>query len=382
MGKILCFSAVLLFFAVGVESFMNEGDVINYRLPNDTIPIHYDVDIFARIGSEDDAFNGTVKITLKVIEDTKSIVLHARQLTVDFVRILDEAKVIDCTADYSEGNTTEFLTITPENELCLPKGKELILEIVYKGNFRRDIEGFYVTAYTSTDGEERWLAGTQFESTNARQAFPCYDEPAKKATFNFSLTHGKTFNAIFNTEPIGEPVPIEGTELVTTFFKQTPPMSTYIIAFIISDLAYSEIVFRGLKQRIYSRPSPTKGHEDLALITSALMIYALDEYFQIEFQSMVSIAKLDQIAIPKDGIDAVENWGLVAYAEKNLLYRGPSAQAHINFLDLMGHEGVHQWFGNYVSVEWWTYLWLKEALAHYYSNFMNDKVCSVTPYPH
>lgn len=395
MSKIFGLGAVFFLLALGVESktlkfpplfegkallenpnlrLETRADPINYRLPNQTVPVHYDVEIYTKVHLKEEKFNGTVKISIKVVEDTKNVVLHARQLTVDSARILDGITPIDCSADYPTENPTEFLTITPKDGRTLTKGKELVVEIKYNGKLRTDNGGFYRSTYKKANGEEVWLATTQFESTDARHAFPCYDEPAKRATFQFAFTHGKAYNAICDTETIGAPVPV-GNDMVKTSFKSTTPMSTYITAFIISDFEHTEAEFRGLRQRVYSRPN-TKQHQEFALSTATLVIAALDDYFGVEFKSMLPDGKLDQVAVPDFAAGAMENWGLTTYREEYLLYENgrSTAQTETNIANIIGHEDVHQWFGDYVCVEWWTYLWLKESFAQYYSYVSNDKV--------
>lgn len=347
----------------------------NYRLPNQTIPMRYDVEISTKVHLKDDAFSGIVKIYIKVLEDTKSVVLHSRNLTINSAKIIDWTDVIECSTEYPSENPTEFLTITPKDGRTLFLGEELILEINYNGKLRQDNGGFYRSTYTNAAGEEVWLATTQFESTDARHAFPCYDEPAKKATFQFSFIHGKDYSAISNTEPLNDPIAIDGTDLVKTSFNPTALMSTYLTAFIISDFVHTETVFRGLTQRVYSRPN-TKNHQEFALTTAALVIAALDDYFEIEFKSMLRNDKLYQVAIPDFAAGAMENWGLTTYREEYLLLENgkSNVQTETNIANILGHEDVHQWFGDYVSVEWWTYLWLKESFAQYYSYVSNDKV--------
>ncbi|KAL5284041.1 hypothetical protein ACFFRR_006360 [Megaselia abdita] len=396
MNNILGLSALFLLLAVGVESktlkypplfegksllenpnlrLETKADSINYRLPNETIPIHYDVHLTTRVHSKEEDFSGVVKISINVLADTKSVVLHARELTIDSAQITDNAKVIPCDAVYPTENPTEFLTITPKDGQILTKGKQLVVEITYHGKLRKDNGGFYLSTYKSENGEERWLATTQFESTDARHAFPCYDEPAKRATFSFAFTHGKNYNAICDTDPIGEPEVITGTDMVKTTFKQTTPMSTYITAFIISDFEFTEIFFRGLRQRVYSRPN-TKDHQEFALVSASQIIASLDDYFGVEFKDMLPQAKLDQVAVPDFAAGAMENWGLTTYREEYLLYENgkSTAQTQTNIANILGHEDVHQWFGDYVCVEWWTYLWLKESFAQYYSYVSNDNV--------
>lgn len=364
------------FSVISVESFLlgNSSATINYRLPNNTIPIHYDVDIFTRVHLKEAAFNGTVRIRIKLLEYTKTIVLHARQLAIESAMIIDGFRIVKCIADYPLENPTEFLILRTSGSQYLTKGKEVIVEIKYKGNLTEDNKGFFRSSYEAADGTEKWLALTQFESTNARHAFPCYDEPAKRATFTFSFTHGKSYNVISNTKPIGDPVPINNTDLVKTTFTPTPSMSTYITAFIISDLVHNETTFRGLKQRVYSRPNTTHLRQ-LALNAAPLVIETLDEYFEIKFKTMLQERKLDHVAAP-GFYHAMENWGSIIYNEDLLLYENdkPNIETETLIVNIISHEDVHQWFGDYVSIEWWTYVWLKESFAQYYSYIAMDKV--------
>lgn len=400
MNKILGLSLVCVLLAIGAESrglkippLFEErtllenpnqrtetvfAEHIEYRLPNDTIPTHYDVEITTNVHLKQREFTGIVKINIDVVKATKTIVVHARNLTVDSVKILDGTNVIDCEFDYSSNRTvnpTEFLTITTKNDVTLALGKKLVVEIHYNSKLRTDGGGFYLSTYKTSDGEERWLATTQFESTDARHAFPCYDEPAKRATFKFAFKHGKNYNAICDTIPIGNPEPIANTDLVKTTFETTTKMSTYITAFIISDFVWTEAEFRGLKQRVYSRPG-TATHQEFALTSATQIIAALDDYFGVNFKDMLPSSKLYQVAVPDFNAGAMENWGLTTYREEYLLYENgkSTVQTKTNIANILGHEDVHQWFGDYVAVEWWTYLWLKESFAQYYSYVSNDIV--------
>lgn len=400
MNKILGLSAVFLLLAAGgVQSKslkfppLFEGrsllenpnlrvepkaEVLDYRLPNETIPLHYDVHILTKVHEKNETFEGTVKIEIQVLDKTENITLHVRQLTVTKVYLLDNGKTIECdiNSDYnSKENVREFLVITPKNYVLEPKTTTLQVVIEYHGKLRKDNGGFYLSTYKGEDGQEKWLATTQFESTDARHAFPCYDEPAKRATFTFSFTHGEKYNAICDTIPEGEPTPVAGTDLVITKFKKTSKMSTYITAFIISDFVWTEGELRGLKQRVYSRPN-TKHHQEFALTSAMQIIAALDDYFGVEYKTMLPEGKLYQVAVPDFAAGAMENWGLTTYREEYLLYEeGKSTvQTKTNIANILGHEDVHQWFGDYVAIDWWGFLWLKESFAQYYSYVSNDIV--------
>ncbi|XP_059217370.1 aminopeptidase N [Stomoxys calcitrans] len=202
------------------------------------------------------------------------------------------------------------------------------------------------------------LAATQFESTNARHAFPCYDEPAKRATFSVTINHNPTYTALSNM-PKNEAESSNGK----TVFQSTTNMPTYLIAFIVSDFKYSEGTFYGLKQRVYSRPG-SEDEQEWGLLSGMLITQRLADYYGIDFM----LPKLDQAAIPNKG-GAMENWGMATYAENYMLYNKENSTIYTqtNIANIIGHEICHQWFGDYVTVEWWTYLWLKEGFAELFS---------------
>lgn len=157
MNKFLFLTAVLLFLVIGTEARRPKfppffrgnrlkrlqsryfDEATNYRLPNNTIPIHYDVHILTRVDSKDTSFHGSVKITVKVIEDTKNVVLHSRQLDITSAMIWDGSTEIEC--NYSQETKTDFLTITPSNNQTLTKGKQIVVEIMYNGELRDDMGG-------------------------------------------------------------------------------------------------------------------------------------------------------------------------------------------------------------------------------------------------
>lgn len=214
------------------------------------------------------------------------------------------------------------------------------------------------------------MATTQFESTDARHGFPCFDEPSKRATFKISIQHNKEYNAISNM-PVESLTPVSGTDDVLTVFQTTLNMPTYLIAFIVSDFVYTEGTLNNLKQRIYSRPG-TENEQEWALVSGMLITQRLAEYYGIPYQ----FPKLDQVAVPDFAAGAMENWGLVTYREEYLLYhpQRSTINTKTNIANIIAHEYCHQWFGNQVAIAWWTYLWLKEGFATLFSYQATDDV--------
>ncbi|XP_054081469.1 aminopeptidase N-like isoform X1 [Zeugodacus cucurbitae] len=335
--------------------------VLDYRLPNATEPVHYDVELTTNVHNGTKSFQGTVNIVIKVVEDTKAIVLHKRQIDILKATILntDVASAVAQPLNVAFEDAREFLTLTPANQnVVFNKGSNWNLTISYAGELRTDNGGFYLSTYTDILGKERYLATTQFESTDARHAFPCYDEPAKRATFSIVLNHDPSLNAISNM-PLDETLSKPGYSV----FEKTVIMPTYLVAFIVSDLEYTEGVLNGRPQRIYTRPG-TEQDQEFALVSGLLLLHRLEEYYRVRF----TLPKIYQVGVPDFAAGAMENWGLATYREAYMLYNANSTtNTQTGIATTIAHEYCHQWFGNLVAVKWWTYLWLKEGFATLFS---------------
>ncbi|XP_036342053.1 aminopeptidase N-like [Rhagoletis pomonella] len=336
--------------------------VLDYRLPNTTEPVHYDVEVTTNVHNGTTAFNGTVKIQINVNEDTRIIVLHARQLS-NFTATISNASVTGGQVqalNISYEEEREFLSLTPTNQsLTFNKGSSWLLTIAYQGELRTDNGGFYLSTYDDDNGTERYIATTQFESTDARHAFPCYDEPAKRATFSIVINHDPSYNAISNM-PLDE----EASRPGYSVFQKTVNMPTYLVAFIVSDFEYSEGVLYSRPQRVYTRPGTVSGQE-FGLVSGLLLLQRLIEYYDVDF----ALPKMYQVGVPDFAAGAMENWGLVTYREEYIIYNKNTSttSTQTNIATIIAHEYCHQWFGNLVAIKWWTYLWLKEGFATLFS---------------
>ncbi|XP_030370583.1 aminopeptidase N [Scaptodrosophila lebanonensis] len=338
----------------------------NYRLPNETVPIHYSIELTTSVHNGETPFSGKVIITLEVVEDTDHIVVHARQLREFTASIKSvDAGATDITLKDSYEEEREFLTLSPtDTSISFAAGTQWLLTIEYKGDLRTDNGGFYLSTFTGDNGETRYLATTQFESTDARHAFPCYDEPAKRATFDITLNHDPSYNAISNM-PKNETKSTDGV----TVFETTVNMPTYLIAFIVSDFVSTEGELNGLPQRVFSRKG-TEHEQEWALTSGMLLEKRLSGYFDVPF----ALPKLDQAALPDFAAGAMENWGLATYREEYLLYNSETSTVNTqtNIATIEAHEDAHMWFGDLVAIEWWGYLWLKEGFATLFENLATD----------
>uniref|UniRef100_A0A182MEM1 Aminopeptidase n=1 Tax=Anopheles culicifacies TaxID=139723 RepID=A0A182MEM1_9DIPT len=341
----------------------------SYRLPNNTSPIHYHLALRTAIHQNNRDFSGTVMLMFEVLEPTTTVTLHNRQLTVQRAFLHEVATgggagpQIEQVSHVTDP-ATEHLTLTVSQ--LLPTGSRYFLRIEFEGVLQNNNNmGFFASSYLDNGGIRRYLASSKFEPTHARSAFPCYDEPLLKATFELELTHFKDYNAVANMPSAGAPVPDpDNADYVTSRFETSPKMSTYLLAFAVSDFA----VRTADKQTVYARPNV---YEETAYPLEAgnKILDALSEYMDISYYDYMP--KMSQIAIPDRGTGAMENWGLVAYGEPVLLFN-PAINSYRNkksVTTIIAHEYAHQWFGNLVSPHWWEYIWLNEGFATLYEYY-------------
>ncbi|KAL6057849.1 Aminopeptidase [Balamuthia mandrillaris] len=228
----------------------------------------------------------------------------------------------------------------------------------FTGILNDKMKGFYRSKYTNAKGEEAFMAVTQFEATDARRAFPCWDEPALKATFDVTITALNHFDVLSNMPLIDK---VQEGEFKTVKFATTPIMSTYLLAFVVGEFDYLEdTTTNGVVVRVYTpKGKKEQGRFGLDVAVKTLPFY--EDYFKISYP----LPKCDLIAIPDFAAGAMENWGLITYRETALLVDPESSSAHTRqwVALVVGHELAHQWFGNIVTMDWWTHLWLNEGFA-------------------
>jgi puromycin-sensitive aminopeptidase len=348
----------------------------NIRLSKNIVPIEYDIKL--RPDLENFTFEGIEIITLSILKKTKMLTLHSRELEIETVDAmlgndpaLDGASKVFAKISYNEKRETATFRFPKD----VPVGK-IKLIIVFKGILNEKMRGFYHSRYHIKD-KEHHIATTQFEATDARRAFPCFDEPAQKAVFHVSLVvqNGKT--AISNTLPISvELAPpwrgehSAGYQIVK--FAPTPIMSTYLLAFIVGDFEYLEKKSsRGVIVRVYTTPGK-KHQAKFALDVTVKILEFYEKYFDIPYP----LNTLDMIAIPDFASLAMENWGAITFREIGLLFdeKHTSIGTKEIITEVIAHELAHQWFGNLVTMEWWTHLWLNEGFASYIPYLVIDKL--------
>ena len=329
-------------------------------LPTGVRPTRYDLTLEPDLSSF--KFDGYVSIDIEVSEPTSQIVLNSAEIAIHYARITlgsgSSYRAVDVSFD------EERETVTVSFGSPIPAGTAQ-LGLDFTGELNDKLRGFYRSSYTDVDGNQRWMATTQFESTDARRAFPCWDEPAVKATFDVTLVVPEELEVISNTEPVSTTVGASGKKSV--HFAETPIMSTYLLAFIVGDLAcVQDRTEDGVLMRVWA----TRGNEDkgrFALETSMDLLDYFHQYFGVPYP----LTKLDHIAIPDFAAGAMENWGAITYREVALLVdpENSSAGTREVVAAIVSHEMAHQWFGNLVTMEWWDDLWLNESFA----SWMGDK---------
>ncbi|HEY3044703.1 MAG TPA: M1 family aminopeptidase [Vicinamibacterales bacterium] len=317
------------------------------RLPLTATPEHYDLAFVVDIGGK--RFEGTETIRIRIDRPTDRIVLNAAEI--DFKDATIGAGAAAQRANIALDPTAETATLTVANRL--PAGSAEI-HIRYSGVLNDKLRGFYLTR-----GEKRSYAVTQFESTDARRAFPSFDEPAYKATFAVTLTIDRGDVAISNGRVISDtPGPESGQHTVK--FSTSPKMSSYLVAMAVGDFECLEGAADGTPIRVCTPP----GKKELGRIAldSAQQILAFyNSYYTIKYP----FGKLDMLAVPDFAAGAMENTAAIFYRETALL--ADSAKASIatrkEIASTVAHEMAHQWFGNLVTMQWWDDLWLNEGFA-------------------
>ncbi|KAJ2519221.1 hypothetical protein H4217_002823 [Coemansia sp. RSA 1939] len=343
-------------------------------LPTNVTPTHYDLFLAPDLDSL--TYSGRVSIKLRINEPTDKIVLHANELEVKDVHIASAALGLDAPLKASavaleKDDETLHLSFAQQ----IPSDTEATLTISFGSVLNDLMVGFYRSAYTDAQGGTKYMATTQFEPTDARRAFPCWDEPMQKATFDITLRVKEELVALSNmdvakTESVGD-----GLKEVS--FSTTPIMSTYLLAFVVGELEYIEAETSGkyngrpIPCRVYTTPGKSeKGRFALDVTVKVL------EYYADVFGIAYPLPKLDQIAINDFEAGAMENWGLITYREVALLVdeANTSSRAKQQVAYVVSHELAHQWFGNLVTMEWWSELWLNEGFATWVGTLAVDHV--------
>ena len=323
-----------------------------YRLPESVVPTRYDLRLEPDLSAS--TFSGQETVTITVREPTSEIVLNAAELEITRATVGDE-----------EGLTYEGVIAVDESleRCCLTFPQPLSpgtwsLNFTFNGILNDKLRGFYRSTYKDQDGNTRLMAATQFEATDARRAFPCWDEPAFKAVFATTLVIDPKLAAVSNTGVLSEQLQ-DGKKVLR--FKDTIRMSTYLVAFIVGNIQDTEPILIGPSPlRVWSVP----GKQHLARFGQDIGAFSLrffEDYYGLPYPG----DKLDLLAIPDFASGAMENLGAITFRETAILVdeRGATHAELERVADVVAHENAHMWFGDLVTMSWWNGLWLNEAFA-------------------
>src|SRR5882724_11015254 len=324
-----------------------------YRLPTTVTPERYELKLTPDLTTW--TFTGGERISIHVHEPVREIILNAAELELHAVSLQ--------TAD---GKVREgHVNLDAENERATLSFAEPVpagggdLQIQFSGILNDKLHGFYRSTYKGADGQDKPLASTQFESTDARRAFPCWDEPAFKAVYQVTLVVDEKLTAISNARVVRENA-LPGNKKAVVF-ADSMKMSTYLVAFIVGEFEASAPVMVGnAPLRVCAVP----GKKHLATFAVDIGKASL-EHFSAYYGIPYPGDKLDLIAIPDFASGAMENLGAITFRETALLVDAERAtRAELERVaDVVSHENAHMWFGDLVTMKWWNGLWLNEAFA-------------------
>ena len=324
----------------------------DHRLSRDVLPRHYALEL--RPDLDEHTFTGTVAIDVEVATATDRITCNAAELVVlDAAVIVDgERKALSASLD----EAAERLVLLAPSPLAPGRAR---LELAFSGLLNDRLRGFYRSTLVGADGVEQTIATTQFQSTDARRAFPCFDEPDMKASFGVTLVVPEDLLAVSNGAEVSRTPLGDGTDRVV--FADTIELSTYLVAFVVGPMEATDPVdVDGVPVRIIHPPG--RGDQTaFALEVAAHSLRWLADWYGID----VPGGKVDLVALPDFAFGAMENLGCITFREVLLLVDPESADQREleSVASVLSHELAHLWFGDLVTMRWWNGIWLNEAFA-------------------
>ena len=320
------------------------------KLPKEVLPVEYSVRIVPNIDKF--AFTGTERVKLSVRSPVRQLVLNSLELKITHASL--DGKVLPKSAIKTD-KKNELLILAFRSEFA---AGDHTLALSFTGKINQQGQGlFYMPYQEQGSGTKKIMLGTQFEATDARRFFPCWDEPVFRARFQLTTVVPEDWHAVSNMPIEYEKKTAGGKEVR---FAATPPMSSYLNVLVTGELDLIESRSGPTQLRVIA----TKGKAEMgryALEATAQILNYYNNYFGAAYP----LPKLDQIALPGGFGGAMENWGGITYYESALLFdpKNSSAETKQNIYEVLAHEMAHQWFGDLVTMAWWDNLWLNEGFA-------------------
>jgi len=360
MRQLLLFASFVLLFHTSLHAEKKfDFATTPGKLPKEVRPSEYAIRIEPDLNKL--TFSGSETIKLQIDKPVTKVILNALEMEIASASL--DGKPLSRKAILLDAGE-QTLTLNLPNEL--PAGEHELM-LAFSGKINQQGQGLFYARYQEQGtNEKKIMFGTQFEATDARRMFPCWDEPSFRARFQLTAVVPKNFMAVSNM-PVEQEKDLKGTKEVQ--FAITPSMSSYLVVLCAGELDAIESEQDGVKLRVIA----TKGKAEMgryALESEARILHYYNDYFAIPYP----LPKLDLIAIPGGFGGAMENWGGITYYESVLLFdpQNSSTRTKQDIFAVVAHEMAHQWFGDLVTMAWWDNLWLNEGFASWMGSKCTD----------